>query len=386
MTLELQLPIAEWERVAGGVVPFVHDDESYGYGNLLLVADGRRRTWVGADDHLMVVLGGGPTTDVGEVLVPIRLVSAALALGSAPEDGVALSVGDEELDGRPLVSVATATGRVAMPVGTGSFPDWEEIVAACEAVPRASAEVDRDVFCRLVDEARRSPGGVDLARVSPLFWLEVEPGVLRIVVDCPRFGPSTFTVASRTQGRARLSVNPRYLVALLGACERRGTVRLCFDATPRGLLTLSDGTGWSGYLMPLDTTAEAIRPWVERVLADAFNLGEVTRDEDGDYPIPFGPAPLYARLTDGTPHRLQLFTVALDGVPGSEQLFAELNSMNTNLGFARAIWTAGQVLFETELEATDVEPDGVIAACTRVAELAASLGPVLDVAFGAGSA
>lgn len=383
MTQQTTIPAGEWLRVNEDVAPFVHPDESYSYGSVLLQADGGRRRWVATDAHRLVVLDAGPTDDRLNVLVSTRLVSAAASLADEAEDDITLSVDGAGPSGPTSSSVGSTFGRVTLPVGSGEFPDWQAVLTASQQSPSAQVVVDRGVLWRMIAEARTSPRGVDLDRISPLFWLQVEPGSFRIRVDWPGVGPSTFSPSCQADGNAHLSVNPRYLAELVAACDP-GAVRLTFPSRHGGPLVIDDGDGWTGYLMPINTTVDAARPKTEAVLAEAFGLDDVEPDDDGDYPLPLGTAPLYARLVGGDTHRLQVFAVAVAPVARTEALLAELNDINTAIALARVFWVADQVLFEAELEVSDLDPDLVSAAATRVADLAATYGPLLALAFGAG--
>jgi hypothetical protein len=384
MITQTSIPASEWLRVQESVTPFVHPDEGLSYGRLLLVADGHVRRWVGTDAHRMVVFEGAPTRDTFEALLSTRLVSGALSLAPSLEDDLILRL--EQLDpSAPITSsVASASGRVSLTAGTGEFPDWPGLAAQARAACSAKVVIDRDLLWRVTSEAGTAPGGVDLDRVCPLFWIDVEPGTLTLRVDWPRVGPSILVPTCHAEGHAHVSVGPRHFCDLLAA-GAPGDVELRFPSLTDGPVVVSDPTGWTGYLMPIDTTAEAIRPQVEAILAEAFNLDGLERDADGDYRLPFGTEPLYARLIGGEPHRLQLFAVALDAVEGSERLFAELNEINASIGFARALWVDAQVLFEAELDASELDVELVEKGCARVANLAASLGPMLTMTFGNGS-
>jgi len=63
-------------------------------------------------------------------------------------------------------------------------------------------------------------------------------------------------------------------------------------------------------------------------------------------------------------------------------LFAALNTLNSQLGFARAFWVADQVLIEADLLGETLEPRGFDNACERVATVTDRVSGGLAAEFG----
>jgi hypothetical protein len=369
----------EWQRVYQDIAPFTQDDEQRASGHVLFTAKGGARSWVATDGKCLAVLecDGAPGPDV-ELLISPRLVSAACALSQAADESVDLVV---DADRPGVVSASADCGSVTLPVFVGDVPAWHDGLAIARARASSTAVVARDAIWSVMAEARRAPQGIDLEAVNPPFWLASEPGVVTATVEWPRIGPSLFVVPVAGGSSARVCVNPRRLVNLVSSAAP-GDITLALPDAPDGPVLVSDDTGWSGFLMAVDRVEEELRPALEATLTDAFGDIPLVRDEDGDYVLPFGTVPVYARLAGGDSHRVQVFSVAVTDIRTSRKLLGELNDQNCRIPFAKALWFASQVLFETEHEIDQLDPESLIESCSRVAELASRLGPLLAMAFG----
>ena len=105
-------------------------------------------------------------------------------------------------------------------------------------------------------------------------------------------------------------------------------------------------------------------------------------DHDGDLPIRHRGASFYVRVLDPLDPYVQVFAVAVADIGPTPGLLGELNLINTRLRFARAFHVAGQVLFETEIWGTDVNPGNISHACRTVASATDEYGLALADAFG----
>ena len=105
-------------------------------------------------------------------------------------------------------------------------------------------------------------------------------------------------------------------------------------------------------------------------------------DGDGDYPVRFGSALYYVRLTGEPDPDVQVFAVALQEVPVSAELLAELNEINSRIRFARIFHIQTEVLVETNLVGESVDPLGFRTACEAVAQVAGKVGPTLAKKYG----
>lgn len=127
---------------------------------------------------------------------------------------------------------------------------------------------------------------------------------------------------------------------------------------------------------------DVIAAYVERLLETITDNGRVRPDHDGDYPVRFGSALYYVRLVGADQPDVQVFAVAVDDVPASPELLAEINEINTRVRFARVFHVREQVLVETDLVGDAVDPHGFINACQTVARISDQLGPVLSKGYG----
>ena len=376
----IPIPVPEWLQVHHRVVPFIDGDERRGHGMVLLTTHDGRRRWVGTDYARLVVLDGGCQESEVTALLSHRLICAAVQLGEPEGDAVELSIEPDGAGGRAACTLGAGPARVTLPGRCPVFPDWESVAHDPQEIA-AMATVDRDTFRTLLDEARHAPGGTDLDGQVPLCWLDVGLDGLRIEVTWSCFGLSTFALSCPTSGRTRVPVNPRFLHELLNA-SGEGELRLTFGQEPSDLLVFAAADGWTGYLAPIDASAEAVRPKVEHVIGGAFGI-EPERDEDGDYLLTADPVPVYARLISGEPHRLRLFALVA-GVSDDIELLKELNEQNQHLPFVR-VNLAGRIVsyeYEIDVSAPSFGEQVLAESCSRVAEAAARFGPLLEARFG----
>lgn len=127
---------------------------------------------------------------------------------------------------------------------------------------------------------------------------------------------------------------------------------------------------------------DMVRSYVETLLERLTGSDKVRADEDGDYPVRFRQALYYVRLVGDTHPVVQVFSVALSGVPSTPELLAALNSINSDIRFARVFWVREQVLVEADLVGSTLDPDEFDNACRAVATITDNIGPELAESFG----
>lgn len=127
---------------------------------------------------------------------------------------------------------------------------------------------------------------------------------------------------------------------------------------------------------------DMVRAFVESLLERLTGSEKVVPDADDDYPVRFRGALYYVRLVGDVDPVVQVFSVALSGVPASARLLRELNRLNTEVRFARVFWVRDQVLVETELVGASIDPEGFENACRAVATVTDHIGPMLAQRFG----
>lgn len=100
-------------------------------------------------------------------------------------------------------------------------------------------------------------------------------------------------------------------------------------------------------------------------------------DHDGDLPVFFNGAAFYVRILGSNDPLIQIFSVAIDALDESPELYARLNNINQNLQFARAFHVGRQVLIESEIWASDLNPANFHYACRNIATATDSATPML---------
>jgi len=119
-----------------------------------------------------------------------------------------------------------------------------------------------------------------------------------------------------------------------------------------------------------------------RDLAERATSTRPEPDHDGDLPIHIHGALFYARVVGDPNAWIQVFAVAIAGIPETPDLALALNDINRQIRFARAIHVAEQVLFEAEIWADDLNPANFTHACRNIARATDAFGYRLVEAFG----
>lgn len=88
---------------------------------------------------------------------------------------------------------------------------------------------------------------------------------------------------------------------------------------------------------------------VETLIERVTSSDKAQPDQDGDYPVRFRDALYYVRVA-GTDTRpiVRVFSVAVADIQPSPGLYEMINEINSQIGFCRCFWVAGQVLVESE--------------------------------------
>lgn len=374
--LNVEIPASEWREILPLLV-FVEPDELKVTGMLRLVADGRQRWWWASDGRRLTRQRGGPDSGTYELLVSPRLVVFAAAGEGAD---TTLSVEVDEAKGGAAVSVTLPGRSLTVAADDRTFPDVEGVFESEVAAPGAAATVAVDELAPLLFEAGRRPEASTIDDEAPLFWLGVlESGGLTVSVSWPGLGATRFSLQAEATG-SRVAALPLYqlLDAIRGL---EGEVTVVVPDFARNSIRVH-AADRDSLIMPITTTFERERVSTEAVLAEVFGRGVLERDADGDYRLTWDGVPVYARLVDDDPVRIQVFAIAVNGVESSPELLAELNDYNANIGFARCFWLLGQVLVESDLMAGTTEPAELSAAYARVRGISHELGPMLAAVYG----
>ena len=375
----IEVPADEWLGV-GPLVTFAAPDEFAVLGMLRMVGDGARRYWWSGDGRRVVRQRGGTDDGTYDILLSPRLVEFAFGRALTGEAATIDLVTDD--DGSVLaVTARTDTQALTVAADPRAYPSIDEVFASELAADGAWAEVDAEELAALIDVARRRPTveHIDDEEPDPLFWLAVVGGEgIMIDLRWPGLGLTEFQLRARAEGSRTAAVPPSQLADALIGLE--GPITVVVPDFAHNAIRVSSADR-DALILPIETTFERMRFSTEQVLAEVFGPTVVQRDTDGHYRLSHD-IPVFARLVDDEPVRIQVFAVAVDGVEHSAELLSELNDHNARLGFARCFWMNDQVLVECDLMAGTTEAAELQAAHERVLTISRELGPLLAAVFG----
>jgi hypothetical protein len=120
---------------------------------------------------------------------------------------------------------------------------------------------------------------------------------------------------------------------------------------------------------------------VAATLREFLDTEELTRDEDGDWPIRNGDDMVYVRVV-GDPGFVAVFSPALLDVPYHPALAAAVNHFNLNIRCARASVVNGSIVIAAELDDQPEVEAGVVNAFMAVSELSDVCANQLQEKFG----
>lgn len=370
-----EIPSADWRAASERVAPFAFPDENVGYGHVRVqAADGRTR-WAAADSRTLVVLQTNGGRGTVEALIPPRIIGLAGNLDEG-EDTVELSC---DGPGTPVI-IKTANAFLDIDPPARLFPDVDTMLEDARSRPSVAARVPVEELAGIVTLAALLPRGVSEEESgAPFLWLEVSPGQLSVLVEWEGLGPARYSVTAECDGEARVSVLPTRLQQLCDAA--RGSHLSVSVPLDEGSPVVFQDEEWTACLMPFTTGVEQFRTGIEQMLARAFGPTATVRDGDGDYPLPLGQARAYLRLA-AQPARVQVFAIVLDDIELGDALLREINELNSGVGFVTVFWVAGQVLVESEMVASTLDPEELMTACRAIERVASETAPMLSAMFG----
>ncbi|MGV1037037.1 MAG: T3SS (YopN, CesT) and YbjN peptide-binding chaperone 1 [Candidatus Nanopelagicales bacterium] len=129
--------------------------------------------------------------------------------------------------------------------------------------------------------------------------------------------------------------------------------------------------------MRTDMVESYVRDLVERITGS-----RPEPDDDGDLPIEYGNARFYVRVINGGDPVVQVFSIAVAELESTPGLVSGLNEINSMIHFARIFHVQGQVLIESEIWGSDVNPANLRHACSNIASATDVYGPQLVEQFG----
>lgn len=123
----------------------------------------------------------------------------------------------------------------------------------------------------------------------------------------------------------------------------------------------------AGAATPQPDASPDLNAWIQAVLCSALEVEEVTRDEDGDIPIPRGSTVLFIRNHDGKSPFVEVFAPLLQNFRMSGEVYEALNALNNSVPLAKAtVNRDGNVItLGAELLASTLSPSELMFAVDR---------------------
>ena len=124
------------------------------------------------------------------------------------------------------------------------------------------------------------------------------------------------------------------------------------------------------------------RSHLETLIERLIDIEKAVPDPDGDFFIPSQGAGFFARVDGDDVPLIRLFSVIAKNVPSTTGLLEEINKINTQLSFLRAMHIGEQILFEGEMLAMRADLEDFRSICQRIAHASDHFGPRLIEQFG----
>ena len=128
--------------------------------------------------------------------------------------------------------------------------------------------------------------------------------------------------------------------------------------------------------------AEQATAYVESLLYRFVGGDRIVADHDGDYRVWFRNCLYFVRVIGHDVAVVQVFAVAVADVDVTPELLTELNTLNSEIQFARACHLRQQILIETDVLAEDFSPATFETACSQVEAVTLEMAPSLAARFG----
>jgi Putative bacterial sensory transduction regulator len=113
-------------------------------------------------------------------------------------------------------------------------------------------------------------------------------------------------------------------------------------------------------------------PYVEKLLRDFSGKKDLGPDKAGRYPLELGSARYFVTVGTTKPGDLpvvQIWSVVLDKVEKSPELFEELNNINGSILFGRVYWAQSKVWAVAEIMASDLDASELTNACMAIGDI-----------------
>ena len=123
------------------------------------------------------------------------------------------------------------------------------------------------------------------------------------------------------------------------------------------------------------------RSHVKELLRKAFRFEQVLVDEDGDVPMPYGTAMVYASVI-GRGRLVRVWSRAAAGVKPTKAVLREVNDANISAGVARVYAQHDAIWVEGHFPVEGLRPKDLKQLCTEVGGLADHLGQLITAVHG----
>jgi hypothetical protein len=124
-----------------------------------------------------------------------------------------------------------------------------------------------------------------------------------------------------------------------------------------------------------------VRSHVEQLLEREWELGDVTADDDGDYPFRRGSAMCWVSIMDTEPVMVRVYAHAAYGVKPSAKLLQEINEVQHRSLSARVELVQDLVLVSQTISPWGLTQPVLSQALDAVGTVAAEVGPLLAAMF-----
>ncbi len=131
---------------------------------------------------------------------------------------------------------------------------------------------------------------------------------------------------------------------------------------------------------------DMLRPYVEKVVAEYLGIPpdkKLVVNDDGSIPIHVGSAMYYVQLMEGEPAILQVYSVMIEELDKSPELFEALNEINRTTYYAKVFWLDDhRVVAASEIVADTADKGEIGNACNAIAWVADHYDTELQKKFG----
>jgi hypothetical protein len=132
--------------------------------------------------------------------------------------------------------------------------------------------------------------------------------------------------------------------------------------------------------------AEWFRAFVERSLQQMWELPEVVKDGDGDYPFGDESTTAYVTVEEEQGLGVCVWSYAARGVKGTVRVLREVNDLNISSRLCKVMWRDGAGRVGGRLPADQVSAQSLERACGHVEGIASDIGQMFAVVHGGESA